>query len=183
MKRPCGSTNGSSVADGDWPFRESVETGQVWTSKIPLLVAMLVNRHSPDAFSAVPRLCSPTSIYTMARLAYQPQSPLNATLTVSFTLIRPFHSTPAIFRRPDGGRRALEYGVLVLERLPYWFVLIAMLIDALSPRSQLLSVTPLVKREVLVKVPVVSPAKYLATSHFTPDFQARFILRGQNARL
>ena len=77
----------------------------------------------------------------------------------------------------------MEYGVLVLERLPYWFVLIAMLIDALSPRSQLLSVTPLVKREVLVKVPVVSPAKYLATSHFTPDFQARFILRGQNACL
>ena len=61
----------------------------------------------------------------------------------------------------------MEYGVLVLERLPYWFVLIAMLIDALSPRSQLLSVTPLVKREVLVKVPVVSSATYRTKSHLT----------------
>jgi hypothetical protein len=63
-------------------------------------------------------------IYTMARLVYQPQSPLNATLTVSFTLIRHFTHLQLSFRRPDGGRRALEYGVLVLERLPYWYVLV-----------------------------------------------------------
>ncbi|EDR11327.1 uncharacterized protein LACBIDRAFT_316050 [Laccaria bicolor S238N-H82] len=58
----------------------------------------------------------------MARLAYQPQSPLNATLTVS-------------------RRWATSLGV--------WGV------GAGTAALLLLSVTPLVKREVLVKVPVL----------------------------
>ena len=61
--------------------------------------------------------------------------------------------------------------MLVLERLPYSYVLIAMLIDSFSPRPQLLSVTPLVKREVLVKVPVVSSATYRTKSHLTSRFK------------